>query len=82
MGCTNSTKRADGEGQKSSRSDVAGADSEDEIFSTKPMVKSPNDQQNLTRKRIDFASGLTTANTNTSTTSSTLLDNRLQQTSV
>lgn len=79
MGCTNSRQKTDDEGQKSSRS---GADSEDEIFSTKPMVKSLNDQQNLTRKTIDFASGLTTANTNASTTSSTLLDNRLQQTSI
>lgn len=82
MGCTNSLKKVEVNGQKTDQLDVAVADSEDEIFSTKPMVKSQIDQQNLTKKTMEFSTGLTTANVNASSTNSTLLDNRLQQTSV
>lgn len=83
MGCTNSLRKtAEIEEQKPNQLDVAVADSEDEIFSTKPMVKNQIDQQILTKKTMDFSTGLTTANINASSTSSTLLDNRLQQTSV
>jgi hypothetical protein len=94
MGCTNSTKKADVEveGRKTTTNgckhlfyattefDISPSDSddEDEILS----IKSITNEQNLTTKTITFSSGLTTANVNSSTTSSTLLDNRLNQTSV
>src|SRR5271156_6264831 len=97
MGCTNSTKEADkeveerkttGNGFKNlfyatTEFDVSASESddEDEILSIKTITTN-NNQENLTKKIIEFSSGLTTANVNSSTTSSTLLDNRLNQTPV
>jgi hypothetical protein len=98
MGCTNSTKKTDteveerkttGNGFKSlfyatTEFDISTpeSDDEDEILSIKSIINNNNNQENLTKKIIEFSSGLTTANVNSSTTSSTLLDNRLNQTPV
>ena len=65
--------------------DISTSESEDEnvILSVKSInKKNNNDKQKLTKKIDKISSGLTTANMNASTTSSTLLDNRLGQTRV
>jgi predicted DNA binding CopG/RHH family protein len=56
-------------------------DDEDEILSIQ-SIKDNSTQENLTKKTIQFSSGLTTTNVNTSTANNTLLDDRLKQTSV
>ena len=56
-------------------------DDEDEILSIQ-SIKDNSTQENLTKKAIQFSSGLTTTNVNTSTANSTLLDDRLKQTPV
>jgi hypothetical protein len=96
MGCTNSTKRqeAEIEGRKTTENgfknplhattefDISTSESEneDEILSIKSINN--NNKQNLTKKIDKISSGLTTANMSSSTANSTLLDNRLTQTSV
>ena len=65
--------------------DISAGESEDddEILSVKSITsKNNNNKQNSSKKIIEFPSGLTTANVNSSTTNSTLLDNRLTQTSI
>src|SRR5437868_6674460 len=97
MGCTNSIKRQETEvagckrnenGLKNSfyatsEFDISTSESEneDKIFSVKSINKN-NNMQKLTKKINELSSGLITANDNSSTTNSTLLDNRLTQTCV
>jgi predicted transcriptional regulator len=97
MGCTHSLKKQESEvtGRKLNENgfknlfyattefDLSTSDSEneDELLS----IKSLNDynKQKLTKKFNEISSGLSSANNNPSTMSnSTLLDNRLNQTSV
>jgi hypothetical protein len=98
MGCTNSTKQQETEieGRKTTENgfknlfyattefDISTSESEneDELLSIKSLGNNNNNKQNLSKKIIEISSGLTAANINSSTTSSTLLDNRLSQTSV
>jgi hypothetical protein len=97
MGCTNSTKKQETEievrkttenGFKNlfyatTEFDISTSESEneDELLSIKSLSNN-NNKQNLSKKVLEISSGLTTANINSSTTSSTLLDNRLSQTCV
>ncbi len=97
MGCTNSTKKqeTENEARKTTENgfknlfyattefDISTSESEneDELLSIKSLSNN-NNKQNLSKKVLEISSGLTTANINSSTTSSTLLDNRLSQTCV
>ncbi|UJR25234.1 hypothetical protein I4U23_006586 [Adineta vaga] len=98
MGCTNSTKRQDSDvgGRKlneggvknlfyaTTEFDISASEdeNEDEILSIKNM-NNKNTKRQLTKKIDELSSGLNTTNTNSSTaTNTTLLDNRLKQTSI
>jgi hypothetical protein len=94
MGCTNSTKKQETEadGRKPNENgfknlfyattefDISTSESEneDEILSIKSMNN--HAQQKLPKKISEISSGLPPINTNSSTTTSALLDNRLSQT--
>lgn len=97
MGCTNSTKKQETEvlghklnegGSKNmfyatTEFDISAAESEneDEILSIKSSDDTKN--QKLTKKIDELSSGLVKVNyTSATTTTSTLLDNRLSQTCV
>ncbi len=97
MGCKNSTKKQEieTEGRKITANgfknlfyattefdiSTSGSENEDEILSIKSINKN-NNKQNLTKKIEEISSGLTTANINSLTMTSTLLDNRLSKTPV
>jgi predicted transcriptional regulator len=96
MGCTNSTKKEETDIEKrqinehgfknlfhtTTEFDLSASDSEteDEILSIE-SINNNNNKLHLTKKTDEISSELTTANIN-STTSSTLLNNRLIQTRV
>lgn len=65
---------------------TSGSENEDEILSVKSFNKNKNDNnthiQKLTKEINGLSNGLITENINSSTTNSTLLDNRLHQTCV
>ena len=97
MGCTNSTKNQEVETRRcklnengsqhlfyaTTEFDISTSESEDEYghLSLKSMNNNDNNNK-LTKKLGELLDGLTTVNTNSSTTSSALLDNRLRQTRV